>query len=305
MPQRHSPTTKPAKIKKTSIKARKVRETRAAYATRRGDALAHLRENERAALAEYVARLRAKFPRHVQRVVLFGSKARGDADNESDLDLLVVVARPDEELNKQMSDERLEVDLAYNVVLGGVTMMRKEFAWNRAHRSPIYRSIVSEGIDLYKTLRRLSPRATPAIFQPPNRRFVVDKNAKLMIKIRFDDGKEDLETARKNLQDGFHRAAISRAYYAVFLISTAVLLTMDLVRAKHSGVQSAFHEYFVKEGRLEKNYGDIFDKSLTYRIGADYKSWRFTKEKAEQVIADCERFFARMERYLREADALD
>jgi uncharacterized protein (UPF0332 family)/predicted nucleotidyltransferase len=303
---RGNAVTKTPKRKKTAQKELSIRENRAPYPARRGDVLAHLRENERAALADYVARLREKFPQHVRRVVLFGSKARGDADDESDLDLLIVVNQPNEDVNKKMAQERLDVELARNVIFGGVTMTVEEFTWNRVHHSPIYRSIVSEGINLLgKTPRRISARAIPAIFQPPNRSFQMGENAKLMIKIRFDDGKEDLAVARKNLQDGFYRAAISRAYYAVFAISTAILLTMDLVRAKHSGVQSAFHQYFIKERRLEEEYGDIFDKSRTYREGADYKSWRFTEEKAGQAVADCEKLFARMERYLREVGALD
>lgn len=300
MPRTHA-TAKPRKSK-----PQRARETKTAYVTRHRDPLAHLRANERAALTEYVARLRQKFPGVVQQLILFGSKARGDADGESDLDLLLVVPAPNDQQADAMRHEMLEVELAHNVVFGGVTMMADEFEWNRAHRSPIYRSIVSEGINLLSDPpRRLSPRALPAIHQLPNRSFQVDEHAKLMVKIRFDDGLEDLATAREMFRLERYRGAISRAYYAVFAISTAVLLTMDLVRAKHSGVQSAFHEYFIKEKRLEPEYGDIFDKSRLYREGADYKSWRFTKEKADASISKCEKFFARMEKYLRDAGALD
>jgi uncharacterized protein (UPF0332 family)/predicted nucleotidyltransferase len=283
-----------------------MRETKTAYVVRSKDALAHLRANERAALNEYIARLRAKFPGIVQQAILFGSKARGDADAESDLDLLIVVPTPNDQQAQAMAHERLEVELAHNVIFGGVTMMADEFEWNRAHRSPIYRSIVSEGINLLsEPPRRLSPRAIPAIQRSPNRNFVADDDTKWMIKIRFEEGKEDLAATRKILDAGFYRGAISFAYQAIFAISTAVLLTLDLVRAKHSGVQSAFHEYFIKENRLEPEYGDIFDQSRLYREGADYKSWRFTKEKAEASIVKCEKFFARMEKYLRDMGALD
>ena len=53
--------------------------------------LSKLRSNERAGLAAFVERLRQHYGDDLQRVVLFGSKARGDFDDESDLDLLVVV----------------------------------------------------------------------------------------------------------------------------------------------------------------------------------------------------------------------
>ena len=45
---------------------------------------------KREALAEFLARLEAKFADDVRRVILFGSYARGDADEESDIDLMIV-----------------------------------------------------------------------------------------------------------------------------------------------------------------------------------------------------------------------
>jgi predicted nucleotidyltransferase len=51
------------------------------------DRLGHLTKSERAALETFVARLRQRYGDDLLRVVLFGSKARGDSDEESDLTL--------------------------------------------------------------------------------------------------------------------------------------------------------------------------------------------------------------------------
>jgi len=51
-----------------------------------------LGEKDRQAVERAAAILRERFP--VERVVLFGSKARGDADAESDIDLLLLTSRP-------------------------------------------------------------------------------------------------------------------------------------------------------------------------------------------------------------------
>lgn len=287
-------------------KTRRAKERAASYHIPARGVLSHLRAEERAALADYVAHLREKFPDEIQKIILFGSQARGDATDESDLDLLIVTRGRDPNFPEQFQKTTYAKELEHNVIFGGTTMTADEFAWNREHRSPLYRSVISEGINLLaQPPRRISPRATPAIHQGPKRRFRLNEHAKLMSRLKFADGKEDFAVAKKNLQDGFYRAAISQGYYAVFMVSTAVLLTLDLVRAKHSGVQSAFHEYFVKEKRFEPEYGTIFDHSRKYREGADYKSWRFTQEKAEKIVADCEKFFVRMERYLREIGALE
>jgi len=50
-----------------------------------------LAENDRAAVTEAAALLSKRFP--VEGVVLFGSKARGQGDEESDIDLLVLTSR--------------------------------------------------------------------------------------------------------------------------------------------------------------------------------------------------------------------
>jgi len=57
--------------------------------------LRHLTSREKAALSEFVARLRARYADRVTLVVLFGSKVRGDFDEESDVDVLVVVEGDD------------------------------------------------------------------------------------------------------------------------------------------------------------------------------------------------------------------
>jgi uncharacterized protein len=50
-----------------------------------------LTRSESAAVDEFCAWVRARFAGRLRELALFGSKARGDATSESDLDVLVVV----------------------------------------------------------------------------------------------------------------------------------------------------------------------------------------------------------------------
>jgi predicted nucleotidyltransferase len=81
--------------------------------------LEHLTENERAALAALVEQSRQRYGDDLLRVVLFGSKARGDFDAESDLDVLIVARIPEEEYWqhwKQIVDLACGVELKYWLV---------------------------------------------------------------------------------------------------------------------------------------------------------------------------------------------
>jgi len=61
---------------------------------------------------------------------------------------------------------------------------------------------------------------------------------------------EDLAAARDNLCFGHLRAAVSRAYYAMFYATTALLGSRGLWRSKHQGLIAAFGEQFVKPGLI-------------------------------------------------------
>ena len=78
----------------------------------------------------------------------------------------------------------------------------------------------------------------------------------------------DLAAARDNLRLGHLRAAVSRAYYAMFYATTALLGSRGLWRSKHQGLIAAFGEHFVRPGLIEPRYGrilhDAFDRAIQF-----------------------------------------
>src|SRR3972149_3240951 len=115
--------------------------------------LAHLTEHERQALAELVERLRQRYGDDLLRVVLFGSKARGDFDEESDLDVLVVVKHiPDESYwqhRSEIVENTYDLELKHDVVFSLLVLDEERSEERRQWNLLINRNIEHDGIDLW------------------------------------------------------------------------------------------------------------------------------------------------------------
>jgi hypothetical protein len=85
---------------------------------------------------------------HVQRVILFGSKARHDDTFESDIDLLVIVADGSWPVKDQILTIGSRSSLEYDVLFNLVVVSWTRWAWMEQIRHPLCRAIVAEGIDL-------------------------------------------------------------------------------------------------------------------------------------------------------------
>jgi predicted nucleotidyltransferase len=121
----------------------------------KGQSLPHLAPKEQAAIRRYVAGIRERFPEDVLSVTLFGSKARGDANAESDIDLLVLVDEESREIRSELWRIASDVSLEYNVVLSVRVFARSRWAETRRIRLPLYRAIVADGVPL-------TPESAPA-----------------------------------------------------------------------------------------------------------------------------------------------
>ena len=111
--------------------------------------------------------------------------------------------------------------------------------------------------------------------------------------------------AQVNLDNGLYETAINRAYYAVFYASSALLLTRDISRSKHSGVLAAFRQQFVKTGKIEPEFSDSYGVLLTERTASDYDlAFMADESTARRHLDEARRFVERIERRLKETGHL-
>lgn len=111
--------------------------------------LTQLLPAERAALSDYLTRLRGRFGQRILRVILYGSRARGEGGAESDLDVLVVVDDGDWRFHDAVADEAVQPWLTHRALISPITMGREEFHKLTQWQTLFYRNLEKDGIDLW------------------------------------------------------------------------------------------------------------------------------------------------------------
>ena len=113
--------------------------------------LYRLTKEQKAAIFAYLRLLREKYRDKIEQVVLFGSVARGEFDEESDVDIMIVLKNGSRRLRDEISMASFDLILRNNVILSPMVMDRKTYEWHKKYRDPLYNSIKRDGIDLWKT----------------------------------------------------------------------------------------------------------------------------------------------------------
>jgi len=114
--------------------------------------LSNLSDQERAALRAYVRALQDRFGHQLVDVLLFGSKARGEAHIGSDLDVMVILDRPDAQALSDARGLGFDIWLTYQVFLSIRVMSREGWQTLADMESLFYRNVLRDGISLLPVL---------------------------------------------------------------------------------------------------------------------------------------------------------
>lgn len=103
-----------------------------------------MRDHDEAILREFAALVRQAFPE--ARIWAFGSRARGDAGSESDLDVCVVVGDSREHAARTVQDAAWEVGFRRGLVIAALCYTESDFTQPPRQASPLMRHILSQGV---------------------------------------------------------------------------------------------------------------------------------------------------------------
>ncbi|MEA5532681.1 nucleotidyltransferase domain-containing protein [Crocosphaera sp. XPORK-15E] len=98
-------------------------------------------------LKEFNKKLQREYKDRLIKIILFGSQARGDAKEDSDIDIMVVLKSPvspgDEII--QMADIAVSLELKYHQMLSIIPVSEEDYIYRK---SPLMDNIHREGIIL-------------------------------------------------------------------------------------------------------------------------------------------------------------
>jgi uncharacterized protein len=128
----------------------------------------------------------------------------------------------------------------------------------------------------------------------------MDEQIEVEIRNRLKRAEEYLRAAEYEFQGEFYARSISTAYYAMFYAATGLLESIGIERAKHSGVISAFGEYFIQTGKIDREMGRIFNQAERDREEADYATLpAVDRVLAQKRLEEARRFIQVVIDYLR------
>jgi len=254
--------------------------TRAAVKER---SLSHiLQPDELLAVEEFKRRILAELPGQVKDIILFGSKARGDAHPGSDIDLLIVVDRRTPEVDEVISDITAETLLEQQIDISALDFTSDEIAELSAIGTPLMRNVAEEGIVL---------KGEP---------IVVGKGDPAKVVQGFlDSAHQRLRAAKLMRRENLFGEVMSLVFYAFLNAADAALAARTIRTKSHAGTISLFSLHFIKPGLVDAKYSRWFKRARKFHLEADYERKRdFTPEQVNEAIEQATEFVGVIESLL-------
>jgi hypothetical protein len=129
----------------------------------------------------------------------------------------------------------------------------------------------------------------------------MDEQAQEQVRNWLKRADEYIRAAEHEFKGGFYARSISTSYYAMFYAATAALASIGVERAKHSGVVSAFGEYFIKTTKISPELGRALSRTMEDREDSDYAEIPSVNETlAQERLSEARHFVKVVSQHLKD-----
>jgi predicted nucleotidyltransferase len=113
-----------------------------------GSSLSHMSKTERRALERFGDAVKSRLGEYVVRMSVFGSKVRGDYQEASDIDVLVIVKERSLRVMDQIAEITSDLNVKYDLSISPVVFSEQEYDMNAKMASPFSLAVREEGLSL-------------------------------------------------------------------------------------------------------------------------------------------------------------
>jgi uncharacterized protein (UPF0332 family)/predicted nucleotidyltransferase len=238
-------------------------------------------------------------------IILYGSRARGDAGPESDWDLLVLLDGPvDRRREGAVRDRLFDLGLETATVLSVMVHSQDEWSSPRRRAMPFYANVMYDGIVLQREPTPATSNAVPGDADTGARLWTAEdarmsQERENLIRRRMERARGTMVDAERLAELGSWHSCVNRLYRACFYAVSALLLRHGFSSSKHSGVQSLFNQHFARTGlvspELRRFYNILFANRL---LGDCADEVEFAAETVRPWLDQGRQFLARVEELL-------
>ena len=257
--------------------------------------LSRLKPTDRRAAEAFIDIMRRELEGSLLMLALFGSKARGDDQPDSDIDFLLVTEGDSRDLERRLTNVTAAIDIEHNVLINTLVFSADRWADFARRRAAFWQNAQRDGMLMLRSPRmpevlvtgRLSGEAAPPDNRPE-------------ISAYMSSAWQALRTAESEfLQGADYLVVANRAYYAVFYAANAILASRGLQRSKHAVVLSSFRDLYIKSGEIEAPYLRDYEEAMKRRHVSDYDlNPGINADFVRVGLEAAQRFLSRIERYL-------
>lgn len=108
-----------------------------------------LTREERIWLEAYQKALEAQFADLIKDLIIFGSKARGSSNEDSDLDVLIIIYEGNWETKKSVAEPGYMLAIGTEVVPSLIVLTAEEWIYHQDYEAPFWQTVTRDGIPVF------------------------------------------------------------------------------------------------------------------------------------------------------------